>query len=265
MLVLDSAESESESITVLSESLTSDDNRHLANLRQDTDSAPRGPDQKVKAECFARLGRGTEHAKWNSANVSILVDGEADDERILTIESTGALRPEQILLAGNRRGQPQAGRVSGHGKGTRIIPALGFDPTHPPPPMSRLCARSGTPASYARHIAIVVRVPVTAAHTCLQVPVDSHLPPPPTTCVLPLLPTRGAAEHRMPSFPGPCGGCAVSRYAVLTCAVAGPAVPLPHDPPLLGIHYIWATGGALHGKFRAAAYRARPQKGVLAA
>lgn len=99
MLVLDSAESESESITVFSESLISDD----ADVLPISDKVPivrLAPGQKVKAECFARLGRGTEHAKWNSANVSVLVDGEAEDERILTVESTGALRPEQILLAG---------------------------------------------------------------------------------------------------------------------------------------------------------------------
>ena len=43
---------------------------------------------------------GTEHAKWNSANISMLTETEKEDERILTIESTGALSPEQIVLAG---------------------------------------------------------------------------------------------------------------------------------------------------------------------
>ncbi len=30
------------------------------------------PGQKVKFQAYARLGRGTEHAKWNSANIAIL-------------------------------------------------------------------------------------------------------------------------------------------------------------------------------------------------
>jgi len=46
------------------------------------------------------LGRGTEHAKWNSANISTLVDSDKENEKILTVESTGALAPEQIILAG---------------------------------------------------------------------------------------------------------------------------------------------------------------------
>ena len=46
------------------------------------------------------LGIGVNHAKWNSSNIATLVEGKSDDERILSIESTGALSPEQILLAG---------------------------------------------------------------------------------------------------------------------------------------------------------------------
>ena len=34
------------------------------------------------------------------ANVSTLTETDKDDERILTVESTGALSPEQIILAG---------------------------------------------------------------------------------------------------------------------------------------------------------------------
>ena len=46
------------------------------------------------------MGRGTEHAKWNSANIATLVDSDKENEKILTVESTGALTPEQIILAG---------------------------------------------------------------------------------------------------------------------------------------------------------------------
>ncbi|NDB32764.1 MAG: DNA-directed RNA polymerase subunit alpha, partial [Nitrososphaeria archaeon] len=58
------------------------------------------PGQKVKLEAYARLGRGTTHAKWNSANVSVLTHTDKPDEFILTVESTGALSPEQIITFG---------------------------------------------------------------------------------------------------------------------------------------------------------------------
>ena len=58
-----------------------------------------GMEQRLKVEAYARLGRGTEHAKWNSANVSILTESDNDDERILTVETTGSLEPHHIVLS----------------------------------------------------------------------------------------------------------------------------------------------------------------------
>ena len=202
MLVLDSAESESESITVLSESLTSDD----ADILPISGKIPivrLAPGQKVKAECFARLGRGTEHAKWNSANVSILVDGESDDERILTIESTGGAQAGADPACRHRRGQPQAGRVSGHSKGARIIPTLGFDPT--PLDVKALCM--------IRHTCSV-RTPSCYCGACACH--DPHirickcpLTPPSTHTCCPFRP-REVPQSTACQFPGPCGGCAAS-------------------------------------------------------
>ena len=108
MLVLDSGDSDV-TRTVLSSDLSSEDD----SIKPISDKIPivqLAPGQRVKVECYARLGRGTEHAKWNSANVSMLTETDKEDERILTVESTGALDPEQIVLAGvdevgNRLGQ----------------------------------------------------------------------------------------------------------------------------------------------------------------
>ena len=58
------------------------------------------PGQKIKFQAYARLGRGTEHAKWNSANTSVLTGTKNKDEHILTVESTGSLDAKKIVLIG---------------------------------------------------------------------------------------------------------------------------------------------------------------------
>ncbi len=98
LLVLDSGEGE-ETRSVLSSELSSEDET----IKPTSDTIPivqLAPGQQIKVECYARLGRGTEHAKWNSSNMAILTDTNKDDEKILTVESTGALNPEQIVLEG---------------------------------------------------------------------------------------------------------------------------------------------------------------------
>ena len=98
MLVLDSGDS-TETRTVLSGEMSSEDNF----VKPISDKIPiveLAPGQKIKVEAYARLGRGIEHAKWNSSNVSVLTETNKENERVLTVESTGALAPEQIVLAG---------------------------------------------------------------------------------------------------------------------------------------------------------------------
>jgi DNA-directed RNA polymerase subunit D len=98
MLVLDSGDSDV-TRTILSNELSSEDD----SIKPISDKIPivqLAPGQRIKIECYARLGRGTEHAKWNSANISTLTETDKEDERVLTVETTGALSPEQILRAG---------------------------------------------------------------------------------------------------------------------------------------------------------------------
>ena len=98
MLVLDSGDSDT-TRTVLSGEISSEDD----SVKPISDNIPivqLAPGQRVKLECYARLGRGVEHAKWNASNISVLTETDKEDERILTIESTGALSPEQIVLTG---------------------------------------------------------------------------------------------------------------------------------------------------------------------
>jgi DNA-directed RNA polymerase subunit D len=98
LLVLDSGESE-ETRSVLSNELSSEDET-VKPVSEKIPIVTLAPGQKIKLECYARLGRGTEHAKWNSSNISTLTDTDKDNEKILTVESTGALNPEQIILEG---------------------------------------------------------------------------------------------------------------------------------------------------------------------
>lgn len=98
LLRLDSDDSENTRAVLSGELFSESDS-----VKPISDSIPivhLAPGQKVKIDCYARLGRGTEHAKWNSSNISTLTDTDKDDERVLTVESTGVLPPEQIILAG---------------------------------------------------------------------------------------------------------------------------------------------------------------------
>ena len=98
MLVLDSGDSDV-TRTVLSNEISSEDDS-IKPVSDKIAIVELAQGQRIKVECYARLGRGTEHAKWNSANISMLTETDKDNEKVLTIESTGALNPEQIILAG---------------------------------------------------------------------------------------------------------------------------------------------------------------------
>ena len=98
LLTLDSGHTD-ETRTVFSDEIKSNDSF----VKPISDKIPivtLAPDQKIRIEAHAKLGRGTEHAKWNSSNIATLTDTNKDDERILTVETTGALEPKHIILAG---------------------------------------------------------------------------------------------------------------------------------------------------------------------
>lgn len=94
--VLDSGDTD-QTRTVLSGEVKSED-PDIVPISADVPIIDLAPGQKVKAEAYARLGRGSDHAKWNSANVATLTDGKGE-EKILTVETTGALDPEGLVKA----------------------------------------------------------------------------------------------------------------------------------------------------------------------
>ena len=98
LLMIDSGDTET-TRTVTSSEMTSEDEI----VKPISDKIPIvtiAPGQRLKIEAYARLGRGTEHSKWNSANISTLTNDNKKDEYVLTVESTGALTPQQIVVKG---------------------------------------------------------------------------------------------------------------------------------------------------------------------
>jgi len=97
MLTLDSGVSD-ETRTILSGDFKSQDDSIIP-TSNNIPIVTLAPGQSLKFEAYARLGKGTEHARWNSANIVTLTESDKDDERILTVESTGALDPKHIILS----------------------------------------------------------------------------------------------------------------------------------------------------------------------
>lgn len=95
LLVLDASAHEKIRI-VYSGDLVSED-REISPISASIPIVKLAPGQTVKLEAYARLGRGKEHAKWQPATVSVLLDGKNEDSFVLKVESSGVLRPKEIV------------------------------------------------------------------------------------------------------------------------------------------------------------------------
>ena len=98
MFILDSGDTTSP-ITITSADLSTND-EVVKPISDKIPIAYLAPGQRIRFEAYAKLGRGTEHAKWNSANISVLTNTDKDGEHVLTVETTGALEPKEIILTG---------------------------------------------------------------------------------------------------------------------------------------------------------------------
>ena len=95
LLMLDSGNSDT-TRTVTSQDLSSED-EVVRPVNPNIPIVALAPGQKLKVEAYARLGRGSEHAKWNSAAVSVLTEGSNAEEHILTIETVGSLTASEVV------------------------------------------------------------------------------------------------------------------------------------------------------------------------
>ena len=96
LLVLDAVATD-EVKTIYSGDLVSEDTR----VKPYVDNIPiikLAPSQKIKLEAYAKLGKGRHHAKWQPVTISTLTDTDNDSEFHLTLESTGSLPVNEILL-----------------------------------------------------------------------------------------------------------------------------------------------------------------------
>lgn len=95
LLMLDSGSSDT-TRTVTSQDLGSED-EVVKPVNPNIPIVALAPGQKLKVEAYARLGRGSEHAKWNSATISILTQGGNPEEHILTVETVGSLTAGEVV------------------------------------------------------------------------------------------------------------------------------------------------------------------------
>ncbi|MCS7116777.1 MAG: DNA-directed RNA polymerase subunit D [Nitrososphaerota archaeon] len=97
LLVLD-AEAKDSTRTVYSGELVSED-KSVVPISDSIPILKLAPNQRVKLEAYARLGKGKEHAKWQPATVSVLTSvDDKDDEFILFIESVGSIPAYEIFI-----------------------------------------------------------------------------------------------------------------------------------------------------------------------
>ena len=95
LLMLDSGSSDT-TRTVTSQDLSSED-EVVKPVNPNIPIVALAPGQKLKVEAYARLGRGSEHAKWNSAAVAILTEGGSPEEHVLTVETVGSLTAGEVV------------------------------------------------------------------------------------------------------------------------------------------------------------------------
>ena len=95
LIVLD-AVAQDKPRTVFSGDLVSED-REIRPVSPNIPIVKLAPGQSVKLEAYARLGRAKEHAKWQPATTSVLLEGKPEGSYILKVESSGSMPAKEIV------------------------------------------------------------------------------------------------------------------------------------------------------------------------
>ncbi len=96
LLYLD-ASAQDKSRSVLSGELNSEDD-YVKPISADIPIVVLAPEQKLKVEAYARLGRGKMHAKWQPVSTAILKEIDSDKEEfVLELETIGMLTPVEVI------------------------------------------------------------------------------------------------------------------------------------------------------------------------
>src|ERR1700688_4166677 len=82
--------------TVMSGDLVSED-RDIKPVSSTIPLVKLAAGQSVKLEAYARLGRAKEHAKWQPATVSVLLEGKGEGSYVLKVESSGSMPAKEIV------------------------------------------------------------------------------------------------------------------------------------------------------------------------
>lgn len=110
LLVLD-AEATDKVRTVNSEDLVSED-PETKPISGAIPIVKLAPGQKIKLEAYARLGKGSEHAKWQPTSASVLIETGKPDEFELYIESVGSLPAPEIFTRAIEKLQKSLGEMA---------------------------------------------------------------------------------------------------------------------------------------------------------
>jgi len=95
LLVLD-AEATDKVRSVTSADLVSEDPETVA-VSSNIPIVRLAPGQKVKLEAYARLGKGSEHAKWQATSASVLIETGKPDEFEMYFETVGSLTAQEVF------------------------------------------------------------------------------------------------------------------------------------------------------------------------
>jgi DNA-directed RNA polymerase subunit D len=101
LLILDSEANDKTKVVTSGELVSEDD--VVGPVSRDVPIITLAPSQKLKFEAYARLGLGSNHAKWQPTTCSTVTDGKDQNQSILTIETTGALTAEETIDAAIER------------------------------------------------------------------------------------------------------------------------------------------------------------------